>query len=141
MLLKFFVDNMAQPNPATGTLPSFTHTQNEKELGMGDEESSPSSSDARFPVFDEKTGLGAPQCMTETPRMLDRVPTDRVCDLSDEVEMTEQFSVAYGGFSDIYKGVWARPLCGEKGKPVVCIYFISTMGFGAHHGGGGDRWR
>ena len=56
---------------------------------------------------------------------LDSVQVALVCDLSDEVEMTEQFSVANGGFSDIYKSIWARPLCGEKGKTMVSIYFIS----------------
>ena len=59
-------------------------------------------------------------------RMLDRFLPDPVCDLSEEVELTEQFSVAHGGFSDIYKGVWAQPFGGEKRKTVVCIYFIST---------------
>ena len=56
---------------------------------------------------------------------LDLAEVAPVCDLSDEVEMTEQLSVAHGGFSDIYKGVWARPFCGEKGMTVVCIYCIS----------------
>jgi hypothetical protein len=119
----FFV---GRPCPAADTLPSFTHTQNEKELGMGDKETPPSSYDAYYPVFDEKSGLTTPPCVMETPRILNRIPTDPVCDLSDEVETTEQFSVAHGGFSDIYKGVWARPFCGEKGKTVVCICFIST---------------
>ena len=93
---------------------------------MRDEESSPRSSDAYLPVFDEKSGLGASPGIMETPRVLNRIPTDPVCDLSDEVETTEQFSVAHGGFSDIYKGIWARPFGGEKGKTVVRIYFIPT---------------
>lgn len=107
---------------------------------MGDEETFPSAAHPYFPVFDEKSGLGAPLCVMETPKMLDSYPTDPVCDLSDEVETTEQFAVAHGGFSDIYKGVWAKPFCGEKGKTVVCIC-IYKVGFGAHDGGGGDRWQ
>jgi hypothetical protein len=78
------------------------------------------------PISDEKYGLGAPPCTVEAPRMLERFPTNPVCDLSDEVETTEQFSVAHGGFADIYKGIWARSFCGEKGKTVVCLYVIST---------------
>ena len=123
---KFSVDSLAQPNPAVGTLPSFAHAQNGKELGMRDEETSPSSSDVYFPVLNEKSGFGAQPRMMGTSTMLDRFLTNPVCDLSDEVETTEQFSVAHGGFADIYKGVWARPFCGETGKTVVCIYFKST---------------
>ena len=92
---------------------------------MGDEET-PLTSDAHFPVFDKKSDLVAPPGMMETPRMIERIPTDPVCDLSDEVETTEQFSVAHGGFSDIYKGIWARRFGGEEGKTVVRIYFIPT---------------
>ncbi|EDR03980.1 uncharacterized protein LACBIDRAFT_306303 [Laccaria bicolor S238N-H82] len=124
----FFVDDsVAQPNPATGTLSSFSHTGNEKQFGMGDENTTPRSPDARCPVFDEKIGLGPPPCMTDTPRMLQRIPSDPVCDLSDEVETTEQFSVAHGGFSDIYKGVWAKPFGGEKGKTVVAIKLLRAF--------------
>ena len=66
-----------------------------------------------------------PACPSHA-RMLDRFLPDPVCDLSEEVELTEQFSVAHGGFSDIYKGVWTRSFCGEKRKTAVCVYFIST---------------
>ena len=119
-LSAFFLD------PATGTLSSFARIHNEKEPGMGDEETSPSSSGAHFPVFGQKSELGAQPDVMETPRMLQRIPTDPVCDLSDQVETTEQFSVAHGGFSDIYKGIWAQPFGGEAGKIVVRIYFVPT---------------